>query len=160
MRRQQGYTLVEVIFVVAVMAVIVSVAWPSSLQLWQGTGQTSLKVTALENVQNAANWFSRDAQMAQTTTLANGAGPVSEVTLTWVDKYKDGNVSHSIRYYVSQGRLMRTYDGTSNVVGTRISYVGFSLNSRTFTMTVRSTPGNDTSSTSEGNYIVQMRSTS
>lgn len=140
----KGMTLVELMVATAIVGLIVAVTLALLLQFVVGPGRSSASATALNNINSAAYWISRDGQMAQITdpVLVDGAAPVNipgdedDMTLIWIDRYESANIEHSSRYFISDGELMRDYDGSTSTVARGISNLGFSISGRTITVNI------------------------
>ncbi len=68
-RGEKGFTLLEVLIGVAIMAIVVGAVAMTTTTLLLNEGQAAGQNTALPQVQNAGYWISRDVQMARTVTL-------------------------------------------------------------------------------------------
>jgi len=68
-RGEKGFTLLEVLIGVAIMAIVVGAVAMTVTTLLLNEGQAAGQNTALPQVQNAGYWISRDVQMARTVTL-------------------------------------------------------------------------------------------
>jgi prepilin-type N-terminal cleavage/methylation domain-containing protein len=68
-RREKGFTLLEVLIGVAIMAIVVGAVAMTITTLLLNEGQAAGQNTALPQVQNAGYWISRDVQMARIVTL-------------------------------------------------------------------------------------------
>ena len=112
---QKGVTLVELLIVISIAALVVGAAVAVWLQLDSVSDRNSDDVVAYAQVQNAGDWFSRDAlQITQEPTFGGG----NLVTLEW-DEYGD-NPPHHVVVYTLEGagtfkELRRNYsiNGTS-----------------------------------------------
>lgn len=128
---QKGFTLMEILVVMAVGGMIMAAGLLSMYQVIWGTARTNDQVSALTDANLATMWLKFDLQMLQETNLVSGAPPSSTLTMTWMDQTTsfDGQteaVEHSIGYALNGTDLVRTYDGTPRVVGRNITAIGFS----------------------------------
>ncbi len=67
-RGEKGFTLLEVLIGVAIMAIVVVAVGMTVTTLLLNEGQAAGQNTALPQVQNAGYWISRDVQMARIVT--------------------------------------------------------------------------------------------
>lgn len=141
---QKGFTLIEIMAVMAVGGMIMTVALLSIYQVVWGSARTNDQVAALTDVNYASLWIKKDLQMARYTDLTEGV-PQSSVSLRWIDNtdWAGDNATHSANYTLSGTELVRTYDGgTPRVVGRYISSIGFTREGRVITCSVTATgPG-------------------
>jgi len=141
---QKGFTLIEIMAVMAVGGMIMTVALLSIYQVVWGSARTNDQVAALTDVNYAALWIKKDLQMAQYTDLTEGVPQQSSVSLRWIDNtgWAGDNATHSANYTLSGTELLRTYDGTPRVVGRYISDIWFTQESRVITCSITATgPG-------------------
>ena len=68
-RREKGFTVLEALIGVAIMAIVVVAVAMTITTLLLNEGQAAGQNTALPQVQNAGYWISRDVQMARIVTL-------------------------------------------------------------------------------------------
>ena len=125
--RQKGFTLIEVLVVLAVGSVILVGIVLSIHQVVWGTGRTNSQVVALTNVNYAALFIRKDIQMSQNTDLPDGV-PRSSVRLSWTDYTgfePEDERKHVCTYALSGTDLQRTYDGTPSIAGRNITSVTF-----------------------------------
>jgi prepilin-type N-terminal cleavage/methylation domain-containing protein len=85
MQGEKGFTLIELIVVVFIMALIAGAAAMTIAQVLGITEDSNDRTTAVRQVQTAGYWISRDALMAQTVTTDDDPGtPELEfITLEW-----------------------------------------------------------------------------
>jgi len=141
--RQKGFTLIEVLVVLAVGSVILVGIVLSIHQVVWGTGRTNSQVVALTNVNYAALFIRKDIQMSQNTDLTDGV-PRSSVGLTWTDYTgfePEDERNHICTYALSDNgtELLRTYDGTVSIVGRYITSLGFTQNGRVVNVVITAT---------------------
>ena len=119
-RSERGFALVEILVVMAIVALIGSAASMATSQVITGTKRSNDHMTAIRQVQNAGYWISRDVLMAQ--SIAAGDDPetaeiVEFITLNWTDwdegKKKDSKY-HLVTYSFEDmadgiGKLKRQY---------------------------------------------------
>lgn len=102
--REQGFTLLEIIVVLAVSGILVAAfASPISSILFRTSDQSN-RVTAVSNLQNAAVWIDKDVQMALSTDLDSGETSTGEIRLMSLDENGD---MHEVVYTASGNELVR-----------------------------------------------------
>ncbi len=141
--RQKGFTLVEILVVLAVGSVILTGALLSIQQVLVGTDRSKSQVVALADINQAVLKIKRDLIMTQTANLTDGSLiPRSSVRLSWIDYTgfsSDNWTSHSSTYNLSGTNLQRTYDGVTSIVGRHITSVGFTRNGRVISVVITAT---------------------
>lgn len=105
-RNQAGYTLIEILAVLAISSIISLGALMSNAQVINQTVKNNDYTTANRHVLNALQWISRDVQMAQDIEGASGFPATSNLTLSWLTW---DNVQTEVVYSVEDGRLIRSY---------------------------------------------------
>lgn len=95
---EKGFTLIEVLVVVFIMALIAGAATMTISQVLGITKNSNDRTTAIRQVQNAGYWISRDSLMAQTVTTDDDPGTLELefITLSWT-AWEDNDV-HKIVY--------------------------------------------------------------
>ena len=158
---QKGFTLIELMAVMAITGMIVLAVASSIFQVAQGRVDVAQKSTAMADIDSAVHWLVRDLVLAQETSLAEGAPPVSDITIEWSDLTAwagdEGSVEHYISYTLSGTQLLRDYDGEETIVGRHLTNVGFSVEGKMFTVTLTSRSGLP-GSTVTRSFLIQMRS--
>ena len=102
--REQGFTLLEIIVVLAVSGILVAAfASPISSILFRTSDQNN-RVTAVSSLQSAAMSIDRDVQMALSTDLESGETGTGEIRLMSLDG--NGDI-HEVIYTVSGNGLLR-----------------------------------------------------
>ena len=133
--RQNGVTLLELIVALSIAVVIIGGLGAAVQLIINTTERGNAEASALHNVQKAAYWISRDAQMARTADISEGE-EAEEITLEWIDT--DGN-AHTSSYCVLDTELLRAYDGVATVVARDISLTEFALLENMLTFRIKST---------------------
>ncbi len=113
-RREKGFTLLEALIGVAIMAIVVVAVAMTITTLLLNEGQAAGQNTALPQVQNAGYWISRDVQMARNVTPSAPNGfPLS------LDIPRDDNPDndYTIDYLFDGGKLKRqVYDSLGTLI--------------------------------------------
>jgi type II secretory pathway pseudopilin PulG len=152
---ERGMTLIETIVAAGIAALIVGVLGSTVFLLTRTTEQGNDELNALQDVQNAGYWLTRDGKMADSTDLIGDAAPVSSVTLSW----DDGGQNHTVTYSLSGTELKRDYDGNMMTVARHVSSVGFSISGGVITATVTSSPDGRWQTSEETTYKITPRPT-
>lgn len=138
--RQKGMTLLELMAAMAITALIMVGALAVIFQEYGGTDIAKTKVTAAHEISNAARRISQDGMMAESTELVEGADPVNQLTLNWIERYDFANIPHSSNYSLCGTELRRNYDGAEATVARNISNIGFSQSGDLLTVSISCTP--------------------
>ncbi len=146
MKNERGFTLVELLIVIAITGVVASVIGTVIFQLTTVSEHGNARLTALHELQNAAYWFNYDGQKS----IAASGGATLTLTLP---------TAETITYALSGTNLQRTTDAVTNTLARNISTVSFSVSGRSITMDITSTPAGRTQVTEQGTYRVTMRPT-
>ena len=144
MKRQEGMSMVELITAVAVTGIIVVFLGTTVYHILTVSEYGNEKFTALHELQNAAYWFNKDGQEAKTATGG------SQLVLTLTD-------NSTVTYSLVGTDLRRTAGGPQIILAHNISSVSFSVNSRTATMYLISTPVGRNEVSENGTYMVYLR---
>jgi len=116
-RSESGFTFIEFLVVMAIVALIAGAAGATTLQLFASTERSNDHMTAVRQVQNAGYWISRDALMAESTD--NVTTPPEFLILNWTEwGYDEESIYHKVTYsfpfeYLSPdgiGKLKRTHE--------------------------------------------------
>ncbi len=167
--RQKGFTLLEVLVMMAVGGVIMAGAVGAIYQVATGTSRSNSQGIVLTDVNLAAWHITKDLQMAHSTGIAVGdsvvLAPASSVTLRWTDftsafEEAGAEKNHSSSYSLTDnGELVRTYDGTVGIVGRHITSLRFTQQEEWFVNIVITATGSTTQQRSKTlEFSVHMRS--
>ncbi|MFC1847602.1 type II secretion system protein J [Chloroflexota bacterium] len=142
--KQRGFTLIEILVVMAVGGMILAGVVLSIQQIFLSTARSNSQVTALADIDRVVLSIKKDLLMTQSTNLTDGdPTPQSSVTLTWIDytsSFSSSNqTSHSSSYILSDTELQRTYDSTMNIVGRHITSIGFTQSGKVIKVTITAT---------------------
>jgi len=107
-KNQRGFTLVELLVVIAVSGLIAAAVATSIYQVFNINSRTSSHMIALTEVENAVHWLTRDAQMAQ-NYADNTSTSSFPLTMTWTNSFDSPNTSGSVTYSVANNELQRVY---------------------------------------------------
>ena len=143
-RGEQGFTLVELLIATAVTGLIISVLGTAVYQIITVAEYGNARLTALHELQTVAHWVSHDGQRA---SAASGGGGL-------VLTLPDGS---SITYSLVGTELQRTADGATMMVAQNITSANFSVESRTITVNLISSPPGRTGVSEPGRYRVYLR---
>ncbi len=109
---EKGFTLLEVVIAVAIMAVIIGPLAMATTTLLTNPERSNDKNVVLQQVRNAGDWISRDVQMAKEVT-ADAPGFLLTLIIP-VDA--DENKDYSIKYLFAGSKLTRQlYDSSENL---------------------------------------------
>jgi prepilin-type N-terminal cleavage/methylation domain-containing protein len=141
--RQAGFTLLEVLVMLAVGGVLIVGALAGTQQVMLGTNRNNNQVVALTDAHQAALVIKKDLLRTQNTDLVDGDPvPRNSANLTWIDYtyFETGNwTAHSSSYALTGTELQRNYDGADAIIGRNITYVGFTQSGRTINVTITAT---------------------
>lgn len=157
-RSQRGFTLVEVVVGTGILSLVTTLMSTGMFQAVTMTTKIGGAYQARFATGTAASWTARDVPMAQSTDLEDGAPPVAGATFTWTDQFGGVQTSHSLTYSLSGGDLLRTYDGSTSVIGRQVSSVGFSRSGRLITVTMTAAPENRFNVSDQKTLKVWLRS--
>ncbi len=111
---EKGYTYLEMVLAVAIMALAAVAASTVIFQVLKGTEHTNNHMTVVRQVQNAGQWISRDTQMAQSVITDNLTSP-DFLVLNWTEwESVDDEIYHSVTYFFDDltggiGKLKRSH---------------------------------------------------
>jgi prepilin-type N-terminal cleavage/methylation domain-containing protein len=142
--KERGFTMVELVMAVAVTGLIVSFLGTSIHQMFTVTEYGNDKLTAMHELQNAANWFSLDGQQAKSAIVSGG------LSLTLSD-------NSSVTYSLTGTELRRTAGGAQMVLARNITSTNFSIANRVITMSIISSPVGRDNVSESGTYRIYLR---
>ena len=145
-KAERGFSLVELLVATAITGLVVSGLGTAIYQIITVTEYGNDKLTAMHELQNAAHWFSLDGQRAST---ASGG---SELVLTLSD-------DSLITYSLVDTELYRMAGGLNMTLAQNITSANFSVENRTITMTITSSPTGRWDVSDNGTYKVYLRPT-
>jgi prepilin-type N-terminal cleavage/methylation domain-containing protein len=102
--RSRGFTLVEVIIALGITGLIGVALTGAVYQMLTVPSQASAHMLAVQQVENAVHWLSRDVQQAQVVTPSGDSG--FPLTISWTEW---DSTNKSITYAIENGELLRTY---------------------------------------------------
>lgn len=122
-----GYTLLELLVATSLVGIIVAVAAPNTYGIISSVQRNKQHVAIQTDFQNLGFWLAHDAQMAASANLIDN-GPSSPVlSITWVDHYAEGNVTHYAIYSLLNNNVNRNYDGFNRTLTWNTASVTFSM---------------------------------
>ncbi len=137
-------TIVELIIAIAITGVIVVFLGTAVYQIITVSDYGNNRLNALHDLQNAADWFTRDGQGAST---ASGG---SYLVLTMSD-------NSTVTYSLSGVDLIRASGASRVTLARNISSISFTFNNRVITMNLTSAPVARDEVSQNGTYMVYLR---
>jgi len=105
---EKGFTLVELVFSLAVIAIVSAAASAAIFQVFKGNERNNDYLTAVHQIQSAGYWISRDAQRAQSVTT-DDLTPPDFFIISWTEWDENGDpIYHSATYF---------FEGLTNNIG-------------------------------------------
>ena len=144
MKREYGYTMIELVIVLAITGFIVGILGTSIHQIVSVPEQGDERMNALHDLQNAAHWVGIDGQMSVSASGGN------QLLLTLAD-------NSTISYVVEGSELHRIAGSSNRTLAKSISTTNFSIQNRMITMNITSTPSGRWSISENGTYQVYLR---
>jgi len=157
---QRGMVVAELLIAIGLSAMIVGTVGSAVFQFTGATERGNQQFRALHDVQNAGYWLTRDGARAESTSLVEGAPPVSSIILNWTD---DGQPK-SCAYSLFGTDLTRYADGgypngTATIVARNISHVEFSMSQGVIIVSITSSPDGRWGVEKEITYRISRRPT-
>lgn len=121
-KNQRGFTLVEVIIVLAIIGIVIGAATMTIVQVINGSSSTSNHMIAIRQVQNAGYWVSRDVQMAQEVepTADPDGFPLTLRWTEWADGGLNGDQHQVVYTLLVDNKLQREHYTNLNLDATTI----------------------------------------
>jgi prepilin-type N-terminal cleavage/methylation domain-containing protein len=101
--KQNGFSLIEIVVSVALTAILGTGITTFTVQTITETNRSNAHMQAIQYVENAGYWVSRDVQMAQTVTPGPNAG--FPLQLSWIDINQS---TYQIAYTLIEGQIQRS----------------------------------------------------
>jgi len=157
--KQKGFTLVELLASMAISSIIMLGVISLIYSEARGTAITRSSVTAGQEISYAARCLSQDGWMGESTNLVDGADPVDQLTLNWIERLEFVDIPHYSSYYLSGTQLLRDYDGTVKTVARKISNIEFSQSGSLITVSIDCSPqwAGDSAKTVRKTYRIYLR---
>lgn len=112
---RQGFTLIEVVLVLAIMSVIGTVASIATVQIMKQGARNGDFTAAGQYTMTAIQWIDQDAEMSQQIETNGASG--FPLTLSWIDW--DSN-EYEVVYSTENGTLKRNYSINSTIASQMI----------------------------------------
>ena len=146
MKGERGFSLVELLVATTITGLVVSGLGTAIYQIITVTEYGNDRLTATHELQHVAHWFSLDGQRATTANSDN------ELVLTL-------SGDSSVTYTVVGTELYRTAGGSNMTLAQNITSANFSVENRTITMAITSSPQGRWNVSENGTYKVYLRPT-
>ena len=117
---EHGFITIELIVSILIMSMIALGAMMTTFQVIRVTANNGSHMTALQQVQNAGFWISRDALMADNVTTENLSG-TNFLVLSWTEvDDSDNTTDHSVTYFFEElsggiGILKRNHSSSAGL---------------------------------------------
>ena len=156
--RQRGLLLLEMITALAIAALIGGGAVALLFNELRGQATAKNIVAASMDLGYVGRQVSRDILMAAGSDLVDGAPPVNQLTLNWIEWYDLVGLPHSVTYELSGSNLDRDFDGVVTTVARNISSIEFARTDRVIEVVVTSVPPWTPARPTEQSFRVKLRS--
>src|SRR4030042_5758574 len=100
MKKQEiGFTIIELMIAISIMALASVAASMAIYQVFGGTENNNNRMTALHQVQNAGYWISRDTQMAISVNTTDSLAFPHFLHLGWTEWDDSGTPTYHLIHY-------------------------------------------------------------
>lgn len=167
MNNKQGFTVIELVIVIALVGILGTAVVMSISQVFQGSLFSNNFNTAMNNVRTAGDWISLDGRMAKTVVPSSYTATQSDATsslftFTWIDNV---GITHTTVYTYSpvDKTITRAYTkGAEPTVTTgiahNVSVVTYSVTDNVITLTVEAKAGSGSQEkTATNTYEIALR---
>jgi len=107
-KNQKGFTLIELIVVIAITGLIISAITVTIFQLFSISARSDSHMLAVRQVQNAGYWISHDTQMAQSVETDGGTTGFP-LKLTWSNEWDSNTYEVVYNLIEADSELRRSY---------------------------------------------------
>lgn len=152
MSNERGVTLLETLIAVGIITMALATVGGPLFGALAHDGEWREDVSATAAWRRAGSLVARDGANAETTSIADGAGPVAAATLSWTDS---AAAPHTASYALSNANLVRTLDGAPLVVARRVVDVGFSRSGGLLTFTIEVDAGGGSTETATASVMLR-----
>ena len=101
--KQEGYSLIETVISLALCGILGTGITTFAVQTITETNRSSAHMQAIQQLENAGYWLSRDVQMAQTVTPGPSAG--FPLQLAWTDANQN---TYQVTFTTAGGQIQRS----------------------------------------------------
>ena len=138
--KQRGFFLLGIMTALVVAAMIGAAAVALLFNELRGQATAKNVVAASMDLGYAGRQVSQDIFMAASSDLVDGAPPVNQLTVSWIEWYGLTGIPHTVTYELSGSHLDRDYDGVVTTVARNISSIEFARTDRVIEVVVTSIP--------------------
>lgn len=135
-----GFTLIELIVATSLASIIAAVAAPNAFSIMASIQRNRQQAAILTDFQNLSFWLSHDVQMAEFSDLIDNGPPSATLSISWVDRYNEGNATHYAIYSIINNNVNRNYDGLTRTLTWNTASISFSMVQGRIEVTVNSVP--------------------
>jgi prepilin-type N-terminal cleavage/methylation domain-containing protein len=144
-RNQRGFTIPELLIVIAVIGIIGGAMAPLVFQITNITGYGSDKMIAVHEIQHTSHWFAADVRAAKAATGDSGS-----LNLVLHD-------DSQIDYLLSGSELWRTETASTTLLARNVTMLDFSVTDNIVAMNITTAPVSKWQASDNGTYYACMR---